>query len=72
MKLRQWTHRYRYELKTTRFVERVGYSHTGIVQVYGERTPREVEALAKRLHHGTIDDAQLADCQLIEYRGIEQ
>ena len=64
----KWNHRYKYKLKSSKYTERVGYIHTGEMQVERAYSNQEVEALAKEMAHGTIDDAVLIECKLIEVR----
>jgi len=65
-----WTHKYKYILETSRYIDRVGYKHTGAIQVSREYSNYEVEALAKEMSHGTLNDAVLIKCELIETRTI--
>lgn len=66
--MQQWTHKYRYKLKFPYPRLRIGEFATGVVQVGREFTPEEVEKLAKEMAHGSMDDATLVECCLVEVR----
>jgi len=63
-----WTHRYKYKMKSPRYIERVGYDMTGSVQTSRPMADREVELLAKEMSHGKINDAEMLSCRLVETR----
>lgn len=63
-----WTHRYHYTLALPRSDRHGHRTATGTVQASRQLSEAEVEALAKRMAHGTLDNAHLSEVRLTERR----
>ena len=70
MELLEWSHKYHYEFKSSRHIDRVGTRITGVVQLFGAHTEQEVAEFSKKLFHGFIDDAELISIKLISVRSL--
>jgi hypothetical protein len=64
--LTQWTHRYSYTIKTDNYIEPIGRTRTGSVQVDRAYTPDEVLALVVSMANLSMVNPVLTACALVE------
>lgn len=63
-----WTHRYKYLLKSESYTPRIGFEHSGEIQVSRVMTSEEVEHFVRSMDSTIPNDAVMIKCKLIEDR----
>jgi len=64
--MKQWTHRYKFKIKTTSSIGYAEHIHTGQIQVSRKYTNEEVFKLANKMSHSTLTNGKLVEVFLIE------
>jgi len=63
-----WTHKYKYLLKSESYTQRVGFDHSGEIQVDCAMTDKQAESFVRSMDDTTPSDAVMIKCELIEER----